>query len=162
MTLYSLPPTSTSKPYALTLKFRKGFDVIAFLPKEYVVGSLQQLADGGGRATLNADKVKYVGKGVWVNSELMDLVDAGRVRMVSRGAGTEGRKSDDLTIIEYAKETNAWICSNDQFRDHRRNRSLGFSGARDLKAFARMRRFEHSFRVAPGLDDALLQANPEP
>jgi hypothetical protein len=127
-----------------------------------VVGSLQQLADGGGRATLNADKVKYVGKGVWVNSELMDLVDAGRVRMVSRGAGTEGRKSDDLTIIEYAKETNAWICSNDQFRDHRRNRSLGFSGARDLKAFARMRRFEHSFRVAPGLDDALLQANPEP
>ena len=39
-----------------------------------------------------------------------------------------------------------------------RNRSLGFSGARDLKAFARMRRFEHSFRVAPGLDDALLKA----
>jgi hypothetical protein len=23
---------------------------------------------------LNADKVKYIGKGVWVNTELMDLV----------------------------------------------------------------------------------------
>ena len=82
---------------------RQGFDVVAFIPKEYVIGGLQSLADGGGRATLNADKVKYVGKGVWVNTELMDLVDAGKVRMVSRGAGTEGRKSDDLTIIEYAK-----------------------------------------------------------
>jgi hypothetical protein len=40
--------------------------------------------------------------------------------MVARGAGTEGRKSDDLTIIEYAKENDSWICSNDQFRDHRR------------------------------------------
>jgi hypothetical protein len=51
-----------------------GFDVVAFLPKEYVIGNLQQLADGGGRGTLNADKVKYIGKGVWVNTELMDLV----------------------------------------------------------------------------------------
>ena len=137
---------------------RQGFDVVAFVPKEYVVGSLQTLADGGGRATLNAEKVKYIGKGVWVNQELMDLVDAGRVITVSRGAGTKGAKSDDLTIIEYAKETGSWICSNDQFRDHRRDRSLGFSGARDLKAFARMRRFEHSFRVAPGLDDRVIDA----
>lgn len=137
---------------------RQGFEVVAFVPKEYVVGSLQTLADGGGRATLNAEKVKYIGKGVWVNQELMDLVDAGRVVTVSRGAGTKGAKSDDLTIIEYAKETGSWICSNDQFRDHRRDRSLGFSGARDLKAFARMRRFEHSFRVAPGLDDRVVDA----
>ena len=68
---------------------RQGFDVVAFVPKEYVVGSLQTLADGGGRATLNAEKVKYIGKGVWVNQELMDLVDAGRVITVSRGAGTK-------------------------------------------------------------------------
>ena len=88
----------------------------------------------------------------------MDLVDAGAVRLVSRGKGTEGSKSDDLTIIEYAKDNDAWICSNDQFRDHRRNRTLGFSGARDLKAFARTRRFEHTFAVAPGLDDDLLRA----
>ena len=136
----------------------RGFDVVAFLPKEYAVGGLQTVCDGGGRATLNAEKVRYLGKGTWVNTELMDLVDAGAVRLVARGEGTEGRKSDDLTIIEYAKENDAWICSNDQFRDHRRNRQLGFSGARDLKAFARTRRFEHSFQVAPGLDDGLLLA----
>ena len=137
----------------------KNYDVVAFLPKEYVVGGLQTLCDGGGRATLNAECVKYVGKGVWVNTRLMDLVDAGSIVMVERGpASANGRASDDLTIIEYAKERDAWICSNDQFRDHRRNKGLGFSGARDLKAFARMRRFEHAFRVAPGLDDELLQS----
>ena len=32
----------------------------------------------------------------------------------------------------------------------------GVQRARDLKAFARTRRFEHGFRVAPGLDDLLL------
>ena len=137
----------------------KNYDVVAFLPKEYVVGGLQTLCDGGGRATLNAECVKYVGKGVWVNARLMDLVDAGSIVMVDRGPGSaNGRASDDLTIIEYAKERDAWICSNDQFRDHRRNRGLGFSGARDLKAFARARRFEHAFRVAPGLDDELVQS----
>ena len=138
---------------------KKNFEVTAFLPKEYVVGTLQSLCDGGGRATLNADCVKYVGKGVWVNTHLMDLVDAGRIIMVDRGASSSAtlvKASDDLTIIEYAKDRDAWICSNDQFRDHRRNKTLGFSGARDLKAFARTRRFEHGFRVAPGLDDLLL------
>ena len=136
----------------------RGFEVVAFLPKEYAVGGLQTICDGGGRATLNAEKVRYLGKGTWVNVELMDLVDAGVVRLVSRGKGTEGSKSDDLSIIEYAKDNDAWICSNDQFRDHGRNRTLGFSGARDLKAFARTRRFEHTFAVAPGLDDHLLRA----
>ena len=72
---------------------RQGFDVVAFVPKEYVVGSLQTLADGGGRATLNAEKVKYIGKGVWVNQELMDLVDAGRVITVSAApARHQGRQ----------------------------------------------------------------------
>ena len=140
---------------------QKNFDVVAFLPKEYVVGGLQTICDGGGRATLNAEVVKYICKGIWVNQRLMDLVDQGRIIMVDRNAVSEKqfvKASDDLTIIEYAKERDAWICSNDQFRDHRRNRSLGFSGARDLKAFARMRRFEHSFRVAPGLDDGLLES----
>jgi hypothetical protein len=41
----------------------KKYDVVAFLPKEYVVGGLQTLCDGGGRATLNAECVKYIGKG---------------------------------------------------------------------------------------------------
>ena len=94
-----------------------------------------------------------------MNTHLMDLVDAGRIIMVDRGASSSAtlvKASDDLTIIEYAKDRDAWICSNDQFRDHRRNKTLGFSGARDLKAFARTRRFEHGFRVAPGLDDLLL------
>ena len=136
----------------------RGFEVVAFLPKEYAMGGLQTVCDGGGRATLNAEKVRYLGKGTWVNVKLMDLVDAGAVRLVSRGKGTEGSKSDDLTIIEYAKDNDAWICSNDQFRDHQRNRTLGFSGAKDLKAFARTRRFEHTFAVAPGLDDDLLRA----
>ena len=90
----------------------KKYDVVAFLPKEYVVGGLQTLCDGGGRATLNAECVKYIGKGVWVNTRLMDLVDDGSIVMVDRGSGSaNGRASDDLTIIEYAKERDAWICS---------------------------------------------------
>ena len=109
----------------------KNFEVVAFLPKEYVVGGLQTLCDGGGRATLNAECVEYIGKGVWVNTRLMDLVDQGKITMVDRGSGSSnGRASDDLTIIEYAKERDAWICSNDQFRDHRRNQGLG-SAARE-------------------------------
>ena len=154
-------PLSAGVVHALAYEpwVAKNFEVVAFLPKEYVVGGLQTLCDGGGRATLNAECVQYIGKGVWVNTRLMDLVDQGKITMVERGSGSvNGRASDDLTIIEYAKERDAWICSNDQFRDHRRNRGLGFSGARDLKAFARARRFEHAFRVAPGLDDHLVQS----
>ena len=32
------------------------------------------------------------------------------------GTGSRGAGSDDLTIIEFAKDNNSWICSNDQFR----------------------------------------------
>ena len=65
-----------------------------------------------------------------MNTRLMDLVDDGSIVMVDRGRVKNGRASDDLTIIEYAKERDAWICSNDQFRDHRRNKGLRSSVAR--------------------------------
>ena len=63
------------------------------------------------------------------------------------GAGT---KSDDLTIIEPPKRKTRGSAPTTSSRDHRRDRTLGFSGSRDLKAFARMRGFEHAFRVARG------------
>jgi len=138
----------------------RGIKTHAFIPKEYVIGYVNSVCDGGGLATVNAQCVEYVGKGLWCNRRLMDEVDRGRVTLVSR-AGDDGRgsrKADDLTILSRAKEVDAWICSNDKFRDHRRERGIGFSGGKALKEFARLRRMDHNFVVAPGLDDDVLAA----
>jgi len=138
----------------------RGIKTHAFIPKEYVIGYVNSVCDGGGLATVNAACVEYVGKGLWCNRRLMDEVDRGRVTLVSR-AGDDGRglrKADDLTILSRAKEVDAWICSNDKFRDHRRERGIGFSGGKALKEFARLRRMDHNFVIAPGLDDDVLAA----
>ena len=84
----------------------RGIKTHAFIPKEYVIGYVNSVCDGGGLATVNAQCVEYVGKGLWCNRRLMDEVDRGRVTLVSR-AGDDGRgsrKADDLTILSRAKE----------------------------------------------------------
>ena len=139
---------------------RRGIRTHAFIPREYVIGYVNSVCDGGGLATVNAECVEYLGKGMWCNRRLMDEVDKGRLTLVSR-AGEDGRgsrKADDLVILQRAKEADAWICSNDKFRDHRRERNIGFAGGKALKEFARLRRIDHNFLIAPGLDDETLQA----
>jgi hypothetical protein len=122
---------------------------------------VNSVCDGGGLSTVNAELVEYVGKGVWANRRLMDEVDAGRLTLVSRdGADGRGlRKADDLTILTRAKEADAWICSNDKFRDHRRERGIGFSSGKALKEFARLRRFDHNFLIP--LEDEVINATLE-
>ena len=138
----------------------RGILTHAFIPREYVVGYVSSVCDGGGMATVNADVVEYLGKGKWCNRRLMDEVDKGRLTLVSREGedGMGSRKADDLTILSRAKEADAWVCSNDKFRDHRRQRGIGFSGGKALKEFARLRRLDHNFLISPGLDDDMLQA----
>jgi len=138
-----------------------GFTTHAFIPREYVVGYVNSVCDGGGLSTVNAELVEYLGKGMWVNRRLMDEVDAGRLTLVSRD-GVDGRglrKADDLTILTRAKEADAWICSNDKFRDHRRERGIGFSSGKALKEFARLRRFDHNFLIP--LEDDVISATVE-
>ena len=139
---------------------RRGIRAHAFIPREYVVGYVNSVCDGGGLASVNAELVEYLGKGVWCNRRLMDEVDKGRLTLVSRSGddGRGSRKADDLVILQRAKEADAWICSNDKFRDHRRERNIGFAGGKALKEFARLRRIDHNFLIAPGLDDTTLRA----
>lgn len=137
-----------------------GISTHAFIPREYVVGYVNSVCDGGSLAAVNSEIVEYLGKGMWCNRRLMDEVEKGRLTLVSR-EGKDGRglrKADDLKILQIAKEADAWVCSNDKFRDHRRERGIGFSGGKALKEFARLRRFDHNFLVAPGLDDEILEA----
>ena len=137
-----------------------GISTHAFIPREYVVGYVNSVCDGGSLAAVNSEIVEYLGKGMWCNRRLMDEVEKGRLTLVSR-EGKDGRglrKADDLKILQIAKEADAWVCSNDKFRDHRRERGIGFSGGKALKEFARLRRFDHNFLIAPGLDDQMLEA----
>ena len=137
-----------------------GISTHAFIPREYVVGYVNSVCDGGSLAAVNSEIVEYLGKGMWCNRRLMDEVEKGRLTLVSR-EGKDGRglrKADDLKILQIAKEADAWVCSNDKFRDHRRERGIGFSGGKALKEFARLRRFDHNFLIAPGLDDEILEA----
>jgi hypothetical protein len=51
-----------------------------------------------GTCVRSCEKVKYLGKGTWVNTELMDLVDAGRIRMVSRSGTGRGLHSSTFRL----------------------------------------------------------------
>ena len=145
-------PLSAGIIEALNYEHWKQHTVKAYLPKEYVVGELPMICDGGGLGTVNTENVKYLGKGKWVNEKLKALVDEGRITLVERNEGGD----DDLTIIKEAKAKDAWICSNDQFRDHKNDKRLPFSGGRSLREFARLRRFEHDFLIAPGLSEKII------
>ena len=147
-------PLSAGIIEALNYEHWSNHKVIAYLPKEYVIGELPNLCDGGGLATVNTEHVKYLQNGIWVNEKLKALVDEGKIQLVERKEGGD----DDLTIIAEAKAKDAWICSNDQFRDHKNDKSLPFSGGRSLREFSRLRRFECNFLIAPGLDEKMLHA----
>ena len=58
-----------------------------------------------------------------MNEKLKALVDEGKIQLVERKEGGD----DDLTIIAEAKAKDARICSSDQFRDHKNDKSLPFS-----------------------------------
>lgn len=147
-------PLSAGIIEALNYEHWSNHKVVAYLPKEYVIGELPNLCDGGGLATVNTERVKYLQNGIWVNETLNALVEEGRIQLVERKEGGD----DDLTIISEAKAKDAWICSNDQFRDHKNDKSLPFSGGRSLREFSRLRRFECNFLIAPGLDEKMLRA----
>ena len=147
-------PLSAGVIEALNYEHWLNHKIVAYIPKEYVIGELPNLCDGGGLATVNTEHVKYLRNGIWVNEKLQDLVDEGKIRLVERKEGGD----DDLTIITEAKAKDAWICSNDQFRDHKNDKSLPFSGGRSLREFSRLRRFECKFLIAPGLDEKMLHA----
>jgi len=95
---------------------RMGVTPVAFMPQTYIEGPLHGLADGGSLDTLVPGNVAYIGGSTWRNTVLWDLREAGRLVAVERPIGA--RDADDRKIIEFARERNAMICSNDHYEDH--------------------------------------------
>ena len=77
-------PLSAGIIEALNYEHWSNHKVIAYLPKEYVIGELPNLCDGGGLATVNTEHVKYLQNGIWVNEKLKALVDEGKIQLVER------------------------------------------------------------------------------
>eukprot|EP00958_Prasinococcus_capsulatus_P010974 scaffold1077_cov388-Prasinococcus_capsulatus_cf.AAC.6 len=136
---------------------KRGFDVKAFIPLTYVEGPLKGIADG---FTLNGKvprHLTYRGGGVWRNDVLWNARVQGRLQCIDRQPTEKGRKEDDQAIIVHAMELGAYVCSNDRFRDHRKDKSLGFQRNRSSWAvLTQLQRFGYRFEVAPGLGDAIL------
>ena len=113
-----------------------GAEVVCFVPSTYVEGPLHGLADGGDLNTVVAKNVRYVGGGRWRNEKLYAEVERGRVVLVERPIGK--RSADDLHIIEYAREREARIISNDRYNDHK-------VGVGSLKAYLKSHLFDYEF-----------------
>ena len=111
-------------------------DVVCFVPSTYVEGPLHGLADGGDLSTVVAKNVRYLGGGAWRNEKLYAEVERGRVVLVERPAGK--RSADDLKIIDYAREREARIISNDRYNDHK-------MGVGSLKAYLKSHLFDYEF-----------------
>jgi hypothetical protein len=97
--------------------------VTALLPENYVEGELGMLADGcGGDSRHLCGLVRKKEKGGWVNTALAAAVEDGRIKLVQRSKGLHGRGDDDREIIRRARAEGAYVCSNDQYREHFRLR----------------------------------------
>ena len=91
----------------------------ALLPENYVEGELGLLADGcGGDSRHLGATVRKKEKGGWVNTALAAAVEDGRIKLVQRSKGLHGRGDDDREIIRRARGEGAYVCSNDQYREH--------------------------------------------
>ena len=111
-------------------------DVVCFVPSTYVEGPLHGLADGGDLSTVVPKNVRYLGGGAWRNEKLFAEVERGRVVLVDRPVGK--RSADDLKIIDYAREREARIISNDRYNDHK-------MGVGSLKAYLKSHLFDYEF-----------------
>jgi len=162
---FKCPQKALSQGVMMALNHRdwadKGFEVKAVMPFSYVQGELKGLADGGSVHSLLADNVVHVGpKGgdLWRNTVLWKEYEAGRLVLVKRPPTEQGRKLDDQTIIKTAHELGAYVCSNDQYRDHRKDKKLGFRNQKRQRNWETERKFGFKFHVATGLADELLSA----
>jgi len=147
-----------------------GVRITALLPANYCRGELGVLADGcgGDLKLLQGDRVRQTDKGDWVCLALEEAVSAGRVQLVRRTKGEEGRGDDDREILRAARAGSGYVCSNDQFREHfklrgsvdTRRKGVGeahlFRNRKRFNEWGRERRFGCAFAVAPGLEDPLL------
>ena len=194
---------------------REALEVVAFIPADYVEGTLWQVCDGCREAALDCDdgdgearvdrgaeeemtedvsacavddealeRLSGSGRGVWRNRLLHGLVQSGQLLAVERspealarkraeiigrtrggpgkrvkarqlkkhggrpgyfaasrkaraskqakllkqGGGPNPRSRDDLLLLRHAQETNAWIVSNDRYRDHKSVSKRGWQG----------------------------------
>lgn len=126
-----------------------GVSPIAFMPQSYVEGPLHGLADGGSLDTLVPGKVVYLGSGVWRNTVLWQLTEKGLLVAVQRPKGQ--RDADDKRIIQFARERNAMICSNDRYEDHiagaKAVPGTCETGSKDLRRWLKSNRSGYEFCV---------------
>ena len=66
------------------------------------------------------------------------------------------QQEDDQAIIMQAMELGAYVCSNDRFRDHRKDKTLGFKNRGSWSTLTQLQRFGYRFEIAPGLGDSIL------
>jgi hypothetical protein len=96
--------------------------------------------------------------GQWRNLPLWEEYQSGRLLLVKRPPDKEGQKLDDLTLIKTATDIGAYVCSNDKFRDHMKDKKLGFLNRKRIKDWTHERKFDFKFHVATGLSEELLAA----
>jgi len=92
---------------AIEYYISRGYDAIAFVP-EYIATRKAQPSTLGG-STLRLGDFMTVGDNL---PQLMELVEQGRVVL------TPAQDYDDSYCIEYAKNHNGFIVTNDRYNDH--------------------------------------------
>ena len=107
---------------------------------------------------MRSNQVVRLKSGEWRNLPLWEEYQSGRLLLVKRPPDKEGQKLDDLTLIKTATDIGAYVCSNDKFRDHMKDKKLGFLNTKRVKAWAAERKFDFRFHVATGLSEELLAA----
>ena len=71
-----------------------------------------------------------------------------QAKLLKQGGGPNPRSRDDLLLLRHAQEVNAWIVSNDRYRDHKSVSKRGWRG------WLQERRLGYEFKA--GADDDIV------
>ena len=159
-------PLSRGVTLAMEHEAIKDSKSVAFLPRHYVIGTQRELLDGWNvprecvETHTSIVRVSKLSKKKTVRNEAAwALVESGAAELVTRNTSAPApRNRDDVELLVEAKRTGALVCTNDMFRDHKRNRALGFRQTSHFKDWLRRSRFEFEFRVTGEVDEAALAA----
>lgn len=158
-------PLSRGIDLAMQHEALQGCAPRVFLPRHYVIGKQHELVDGWSvpRECIpdhtSIKRVSKMSKRATVrNEKVYAMVQEGNAVLVTRNTSTPGgRNRDDVELLVEAKRTGGLVCTNDQFRDHKRTRAVGFRQTSHFKDWLRRNRFEFEFRVTGDIDEEALR-----